>query len=221
MVAATRLADGGVTGRLLRAGSGAGTAAALAAVVAFTLREVLAPGFDRLPGTDAGNLYAWEMLTRSALAAGDLPYWNPFQFGGTPHLADTQTTVLYPPAMALRWLPPMAFLPWMAALHIWLGGAGMLFLARVVGLGWQAAAAAALAVALGGSNGPWLSNGHLLLIYCAAWLPWALGFAILSVRRNTFWPHPLLVAVLVLQFLSGYLQGSVYITATVCANVSR
>ncbi len=190
-------------------------AAGLALVVVYTLRELLAPGFDRLPGTDAGNLYSWELFTRSVLATGRLPHWNPYQFGGTPHLADTQTTVLYPPALLLRWLPAASFLPWMAALHIWLGGIGTLFLGRVVGLGWLSAAAAALAVTLGGSIAPWLSNGHLLLIYCAAWLPWALGLAILSVRRATVWPHPLLAVVLVLQFLAGYLQGSVYITAAV------
>jgi hypothetical protein len=187
----------------------------LALLVVYMLRALFAPGLDRLPGTDAGILYAWELFTRSVLAQGQLPYWNPYQFGGTPYLADTQTTVLYPPAALLRFLPPLAFLPWMAALHIWLGGTGMLFLGRVIGLGWPSAAAAAVAVTLGGSVAPSLSNGHLLLIYTTAWLPWALGFAMLSARRPTMWPHPLFVGVLVMQFLAGYLQGSVYIAAAI------
>ena len=198
-----------------RSAPAAAGAAGLAVLVVYLLRELLAPGFDRLPGTDAGNLYAWEIFTRSALAQWTLPHWNPYEFGGTPHLADTQTTVLYPPALLLRALPPLAFLPWMVALHLWLGGVGMLVLARVTGLGWFASTAGAVAVTLGGSAAPWLANGHLLIIYCVAWLPWALAMAIVSVRRPSVWPHPLLVAVLVLQFLSGYLQGSVYITAAV------
>lgn len=190
-------------------------AAALAALVVYALREILAPGFDRLPGTDSGNLYSWELYTRSVLGAGQLPHWNPYQLGGTPHLADTQTTVLYPPALLLRALPPLAFLPWMTALHIWIAASGTLFLARIVGCGWFAAAAAAVAVAFGGSVTPWLHSGYLLLIYAFAWLPWALSLAIASVRRGGWLPHPALVVVLVMQFLAGYLQGTVYVTAAV------
>jgi hypothetical protein len=187
----------------------------LALLAAYVLRAMLSPHMNGLPGRDSGNLYVWEMFTRSVLATGRLPYWNPFHFAGTPHMADPQTLVLYPPALALRWLPALAFLPWMAALHVWIGGAGALFLSRVIGLGWLTSAAVAIAVMLGGSVGPWLHNGHLLVLFCASWLPWVMGFAILSVRRNTVWPHPLLVVVLALQFLAGYLQGSFYVAAAV------
>lgn len=191
--------------------------AALALLVVVMMGDVLRTGSSRLPGRDAGNLYVWEMYTRSVLAAGRLPHWNPHHFAGTPHLADTLTTVFYPPAMLFRWVPPIPFLGWMAALHIWLGAAGVLFLSRVLGVRWLAATAAALAMMLGGSVGGWLYNSHLLLIYCTAWLPWCLGLAILSVRRQRLLPHPALVVVLALQFLAGYLQGSLYIAGTVAA----
>ena len=166
----------------------------LSILVFITFRDVLVAEDDVLPGRDSVNLYVWEIYTRTVLATGKLPFWNPFHFAGTPHLADVQTTVLYPPAMLLRWLPPGAFLSSMAALHIWIAGAGVLFLARVIGLGWLAATAAAVAGMLGGSAGARLHNGHLLLLYCAAWLPWALGFAIMSIRRATLLPHPGLVS---------------------------
>jgi hypothetical protein len=188
----------------------------LAVLVVFTLWSVLAAHDDVLPGRDSMNLYVWEIYTRTVLATGSLPFWNPFHFAGTPHLADVQTTVLYPPAMLLRWLPPGAFLSWMAALHVWIAGAGVLFLSRVIGLGWLASTSVAVAAMLGGSAGARLHNGHLLLLYCAAWLPWALGFAIVSTRRETIWPHPGLVVVLALQFLAGYVQGSFYLVGVVC-----
>ncbi len=189
--------------------------ALLIVVVGITVRELLASAPDRLPGTDAGIHYTWEVYTRSALSSGRLPYWNPYQYAGMPHLADSQMMVLYPPALLLRWLPPAAFLSWMAALHLVIGGAGALFLGRVLGLRWLAAAVAAVAVSVGGSAGPWLHNGHLLILNCVAWLPWALGASILTVRRQDLLPHPMLPIVMGLQLLAGYPQGTLYISAVV------
>jgi hypothetical protein len=194
-----------------------GVSAALAGIALYAFHDVVWPGAEHLPGNDAVNLYFWELFTRKALAAGVLPHWNPFHMSGAPHLADTQTTVLYPPAMLLRVLPPLAFLPWMAALHVWIAGIGAVLLARTLGLSWLSSLAAGLATMLGGSTGPWLHNGHLLVLYCASWLPWALAFAMRSVRRDTNLPHPGLVVVMVLQFLAGYLQGSLYLTLVVVA----
>src|SRR3954451_18141044 len=57
--------------------------AAVATVVFFTLRPLLTSSAAVLPGTDASNLYAWELYTRSVLAMGRVPHWNPFLFGGT------------------------------------------------------------------------------------------------------------------------------------------
>jgi hypothetical protein len=187
-----------------------------AVVVLYLLHEILVDS-GRAPGRDSVNLHVWEVYTRSVLAAGRLPFWNPFHFAGTPHMADPQTTVLYPPAVLLRWIsPPQVFLAWMAALHIWIGGAGALVLGRLIGLGWIAATAAALAAMLGGSTGGYVHNGHLLPIYVVSWMPWAIALSMLSLRRDTVWPHPGLVFVMVLQFLVGYLQVSVYFAGAVC-----
>ena len=123
-------------------------------------------------------------------------------------MADPQSIVWYPPAMLLRWVPPVAFLSWIAVLHVWFGGVGTLLLGRVVGLSWLAAAAAALCVALGGTSAARLYNGHLLVINTVAWLPWALAFSVITVRRRTLLPHPALVLVMVLQFLAGFPQAT-------------
>lgn len=189
--------------------------AGAALLLVVLLRGLLDPSTDRLPGIDSGNLYTWEIFTREVLGDGALPFWNPYHFAGTPHLADPQTTVLYPPAMVLRWLPAPAFLGWMLALHLWIAAAGTLFAARVIGLGWLAGAAAAVAVMLGGSVPGWIHNGHLLVLYSAAWAPLALALTIVSVRSGRLFPDGRLVAVLMLQFLTGYLQGSLYLASAV------
>jgi len=193
----------------------AGILLALSVMVAFILRDVLAQ--RGLPGLESRIFYSSEVYTRTVLATGQLPYWNPFYFSGTPHFADVENLVLYPPALALRWLSTAAFMQWMAILHVLLGGAGMAFLARTVGMGWFGALVAALAFVGGGTVTSWLHHGHVLLIYCAAWLPWALGLAFRSTARNRALPHAGLVVVMVLQFLSGYLQGSIYVGAVIAA----
>ena len=50
----------------------------------------------------------------------------------------------------------------MLVLHLVIGGVGTLLLARVIRLCWMAAAAAALAVTLGGAAGSWIYLGHIL-----------------------------------------------------------
>jgi hypothetical protein len=193
-------------------------ATVLAALAAFALRDIFGSGAQRFPGADTGNLYAWEVFTRSVLASWQLPFWNPYSFLGTPHLADTQTTVLYPPALLLRLLlEPAPYFTWMIAFHVCLGGIGGLFLGRVVGLRWETAAAVGIATMFGGSVAGWIHNGHLLLLSCAAWTPWVFAFAILAARRQALWPPVGLVATLVLQFLAGYIQGSIYVVAAVAA----
>jgi hypothetical protein len=205
----------GARARLTRLGPPVALSLLLLILVVWVFRAIFS-GEHSLPGVDAVAHFMWENLTRSALAAGLLPLWNPFEFLGMPHMADPQSIVWYPPAMLLRWLPPAAFLSWMAVLHVWFGGVGTLLLGRVVGLSWLAAAAAALCVTLGGTSAARLYNGHLLVINSVAWLPWALAFSVLTVRRRTLLPHPALVIVMVLQFLAGFPQTSLYIAGAVC-----
>jgi hypothetical protein len=198
---------------LLRRAAIAGGVAALIGIVLRPL--LLAP--DKLPGIDAHNFYAWETYTRAVFGAGRLPFWNPYFFTGIPHIADIETQVLYPPALALRWLPIPAYLTAMVALHLWIAGMGGLVLARVAGTGWISAAAAAIAMTLGGSVAPWIHNGHLLLLESAAFMPWILAFALLSMARRSWLPRTGLLVACGLQFLTGYLQGSVYVAAALTA----
>jgi len=190
----------------------AAIATGLAALIGFVLRPILV-AVDKLPGIDAHNLYAWEVYTRSVFRTGRLPFWNPYFFTGVPHLADLQTQVFYPPALILRWLPVPTFLSVETALHLWIAAIGTMVLARVAGTGWIAAAAAATAIALGGSSGPWIHNGHLLLLESASWLPWICAFALQSTERNSALPMVGLVAACGLQFLTGNLQGTLYTAA--------
>ncbi len=42
------------------------------------------------------QLYPWKKITIDSLRDGALPVWNPYQFSGTPHLANVQSAVFTP-----------------------------------------------------------------------------------------------------------------------------
>ena len=158
---------------------------------------------------------SWEAVNRLAYDAGQSPYWDPYSFSGYPGMANIQTLVYYPPAMVLRWLSLPAFVTWGLVLHLWVIGAGVFALCRQLGTCRMAGVAAAVGVMLSGAVAPRLYLGHFVVLFGYAWLPLALALAIRSSARATLWPHPALVAVLVLQVLAGFVQGSVYVGVAV------
>ena len=159
----------------------------------------------------------WEAVNRLAYDAGQSPYWDPYSFSGYPGMANIQTLVYYPPAMVLRLLPLTAFVNWGLVLHLWIMGAGVFALCRQLGTCRMAGVVAAAGVMLSGAVAPKLYLGHFVVLFGYAWLPLALALALRSSRRTTLWPDPALVAVLVLQVLAGFVQGSVYVGVAVTA----
>ena len=169
-------------------------------------------------GTDTHLHTSWEAVNRLAYAVGQSPHWNPYSFSGYPGMADIQTLVYYPPAMLL---PPAADLR-LRRLGVsyctcgsWEWGCSPCVdsLGRAAWRGRRRPAA----VMLSGVVAPRLYLGHIVVLYGYAWIPLALALAIRSSRRATLWPHPALVAVLVLQVLAGFVQGTVYVGLAVAA----
>ena len=209
-----------MTGRGRLAVSWGPTASALGflALLALTLLyPAVAQPSAMLAGTDTYEPAGWEAVNRMAYAVGQSPYWNPYSFSGYPGMADIQTLVYYPPAMLLRGLSISAFLTWGLVLHLWIMGAGVFALCRQLGTCRMAGVVAGAGVMLSGAVAQALDLGHIIVLFGYAWLPLALALAIRSSLRATLWPHPALVAVLVLQMLAGFVQGTVYVGLAVAA----
>lgn len=88
-----------------------------------------------------------------SLHAGQSPFWAPYVFVGTPHIADPQS-LIFSPVILLALLDPSPDFVWLdgyVLVLLGMAGAAMLGLAR--DLGWHPAAGvmAAFAVAFGGS----------------------------------------------------------------------
>ncbi len=107
---------------------------------------------------------------------GELPLWNPHQYGGAPFWADNQSGVLYPPNLLLSLLLdelPYQALEALVMAHFWLAGVGMYACLRLIRLRAPIppAAAATGAIAFMFSDVFVTHQGNLNLIAVAAWLP--------------------------------------------------
>ncbi len=126
---------------------------------------------------------AWVRLVRS----GHFPFWNPYEFGGWPALANCEAGVLYPLNWLLVAVAGDGFLKFyqlegLILLHFVLAGWFMYLLIRQYGLGFGAAMLAALLYAFCGFHGG--HKLHVNLFSAAIWLPLILLFVERGLKRE-------------------------------------
>lgn len=150
-----------------------------------------------------GDLYAYHVplqhLASSRLAAGQLPFWNPYILIGVPHLADPQTMLFYPPAVLLRLFGSAWAFTILSLGHAALAAWGAQLLARRLGAAPSGAAALGAAYALSPFVAGRILQGVPTLLFALAWGPWC-WLALLERRP---W---LLAGTWALQGLSGHPQ---------------
>lgn len=102
---------------------------------------------------------------------GSLPFWNPYQFSGTPFIANIQGAMFYPPGLLYYIMPPEKAYTCSTILHSMAGGLFMYFLAREIQLSaWAAFLSAYLFI----SNGYYVGHiyaGHLSFVQAYIWIP--------------------------------------------------
>ena len=125
--------------------------------------------WDPLVWDGIAQYYPWRLFASESVRGGHFPLWNPYQFCGTPFLANGQSAVLYPLNL-LFWALPVA---WAFGLSAWLhlclaGWFAYLFLRRIGARRFGALAGAVV----------WQTNSffvawlHLPTVICtASWLP--------------------------------------------------
>lgn len=129
--------------------------------------------------------YILEQYTSDTMRAGKLPVWYPYLFSGYPLLSHPQAMVFYPIQLVLRLLLPVSWaITWGIFFHIWISGAGMYALCRVLKLRPWIALTCAIAFMLNGGLLTRLQAGHVWLVFALAWLPLAWTFVILALRGS-------------------------------------
>ena len=142
----------------------------------------------------------WNFNVES-LRAGQLPFWNPYIFCGTPQLAHPQTCVFYPPTVLFHLFGVLDGLNPYIAGHVAAAALFMYLWMREWGIGTSGAVLAAFAYALSGSM---LSGIGVPVTLCSsAYLPLAMLFLRRTLMHRQLWPAACLALTLLLMFLAG------------------
>jgi hypothetical protein len=169
------------------------------------------------PGPAARVAMSWERVNQEALTEGTLPLWNPYQFGGRPHLANPEMLSLYPPHLVLRLLPLPLFFSFSFALHAWLAGAGTYLAARYMGVPRVSSMVASGAVLCTRLFVPIEDLAYSIDVYGLAWLPLAVACALRSADRDTWLPRPELVVVATLALIASALRPAPLLAAVIAS----
>jgi len=145
-------------------------------------------------------------FAREQWLSGQLPLWNPHQFGGVPLLGDVTQSLLYPPSLLVLPLSPALGLTVLVVAHHLIAGSGMMLLLRRLGTGWAAATAGAVALAFCGFTVSVTDN--VLYLMSFAWTPWVVWAVDRLVWRASLANLLVAAALIALQVLAGDIQGT-------------
>lgn len=172
--------------------------------------------WDVLQADSVLQTYAWRDLVLDAWRQGQIPQWNPYELGGTPLLANSQSGAMYPPHifLGLLKLPTGTAIVLLAWLHLALAGLGLRSLALRFGGNESGACIGGLSFQLSSFMLGWIGLGSVASTVC--WIPWLLfGVAIVAgdePHTSAWRPAGVVVTALssTLMLLGGHLQFAFY-----------
>lgn len=91
-------------------------------ITIFLFGKALIPSPNQI--ISAGDIkhiyYPYREFLKSSLSLGQIPFWNPFLFSGTPFIAHPYTQFFYPTTLLFLFLPSNFYFSFILALHIFL-----------------------------------------------------------------------------------------------------
>ncbi|NDJ36175.1 MAG: YfhO family protein, partial [Chloroflexi bacterium] len=177
-------------------------------------------------GDYAGQFLAFGAYQAERLTQGEIPLWNPYNFGGHPFLADTQAAVFYPPRLVTIFLSEGLFEGWnYAALqaetiaHVWLATVLMYIFVKTVTGSRAAGLVSALVIGYGGYLAGYPPQ-QLAVLEAGVWLPLALLGLHQASESAEGWHPPWLAvaaAALGLSLLAGHPQTTLFFSYVMLA----
>lgn len=170
--------------------------------------------WDVLAADGVLQFYPWRDMVLSAWGKGELPLWNPYELGGTPLLANSQSAGFYPLHIVfglVHMATPTAMLV-LAWFHLFIAGLGTYLLANKLGASRISASLGGASFALSLFMVGWTLLPSVTTTVC--WLPLGLSGVVgltraensLDLRKSSF----LVATTVALLLLGGHLQFAVY-----------
>ena len=132
------------------------------------------PLWNPLRWDAVAQFYPWRLFAAQSLRNGILPLWNPYQFCGTPFVANSQSAVFYPPNLLFALFPTMRAFAVSAAFHLTLCGWFTYLLLRRLNCGEGAALLGGTVFAFSAWQIQWLQLPTFLATSC--WIPLIFSF---------------------------------------------
>lgn len=135
-------------------------------------RTLFPEKFEIIYGGDLlTQFYFWKGYLVDNLKQGQIPFWNPYNFSGTPFLAHPGVAPFYPATIIFLLFPLYLAFSLNYALHLFIGGVGMYLLARKYG-DWMSSLTASSIFILSGYFAARIYAGHVDLLNTSVWIPW-------------------------------------------------
>ena len=166
--------------------------------------------WDPLMWDGVAEFYPWRYFTSQVLHTGNLPFWNPHQFCGTPFVANSQSAIFYPFNLIFEIFPVAKAFGISVYVHLVMTGVFLYWFLRSksVGLSRSSAIIGALTWQLSNWQASWLELPTFLCVSC--WLPLILLCIDRALAKLSAGRLGALGGVLGLVLLAGHLQIALY-----------
>jgi len=161
-------------------------------------------GFDVLR-----MIFPWKEFATDSLKNGQIPLWNPYNFSGTPFLANFQNGFFYPFNLLFllfskldAWTLYILFQPFLSALFTYL------FL-RELRVSKISSVFGGLVFAFSSYMVVWMEYGNIG--HSIIWLPFLLFLTEKLINKKSIGYSILFISALTLSILAGYIQTSLYL----------
>jgi len=162
---------------------------------------------------DIGSqIFPWRDIAINLLKQGQWPLWNPYNFSGTPLLANYQSAAFHPGNFLFWVLPTASAWSILVLLPLFLAPLFTFFYLKEIGFKKLAALISSFAFGFCGFIICWLAYGTLA--WAILWLPLAL-YLVEKFRQGKTWVGPFFSLVTAFSLFSGHFQISLYLLGTV------
>jgi len=141
----------------------------------------------------------------------EIPYWNPYIFGGMPFWAHFESTIFYPLGFLFYLVSPEKAYGYTMFLHFVLAGFLMYLLARSLGVTELGSFVASAVFVCNGFVMAILFLGHMSPVKSYVWLPLVIYFVNRAVRADVVWWNAIVAGMFWgIQILAGAPQDAFY-----------